>query len=132
MGSRSRERVRVIPAWTETIAALIEEGALVRAHCERCDRERVVDLHRIQRAKGPLYSLWLRTAPCRTSQCRGRVWFSAQRPDAGIWPTNMRGVMRHQVEPFHARWRASLAEALPDDADAGTSVVASSPQRRRQ
>jgi hypothetical protein len=108
MGSRGRERVRVIPAWTETIGSLIEEGAIVRAHCSECGKERLVDLQRIQRAKGPLYSLWLRTAPCRTNPCRGRVWFSAMRPDAGVWPTNMRNVMRHQVEPFHERWRASL------------------------
>ena len=109
--ARERERVRVIPAWTETVGALIAEGALVRAHCDRCAKERVVDLRRVERAKGPLYSLWLRTAPCRTSGCRGRVWFSAQRPDAGTWPTNMRNVMRHQVEPFHERWRASLTDA---------------------
>lgn len=105
--------MRVIPAWTETIGALIEEAAIVRAHCDRCARERLVDLLRIQHAKGPLYSLWLRTAPCRTSGCPGRVWFSAQRPDAGAWPTNLRNVMRHQVEPLHARWRASLAEPEP-------------------
>ena len=116
MGFRGRERVRIIPAWTETVGTLIEEGAIVRAHCSECGKERLVDLQRIQRAKGPLYSLWLRTAPCRTNPCRGRVWFSAMRPDAGIWPTNMRNVMRRQVEPFHERWRASLAvEGLGED-----------------
>lgn len=97
---------RFIPGWTETVAALRAEGAEVTAVCWRCSARTLVDLAGVETAMGPLFSFWNRSPPCRVPGCDGRVWFSAQRPNAGTWQTNMKEAAPDAVEPFHARWRA--------------------------
>jgi hypothetical protein len=63
------------------------EGAVVKAHCSRCERDKAVDLGPIAEKMGRDFSLWNRRPKCAT--CGERVFFWAMRPGAGTWPTNM-------------------------------------------
>lgn len=90
MGSRG-QRQFIRPAWTHTVGALLDEGAVVRVICGTCSRERMANLQRIADAKGRDFSLYDRAPRCWVQGCPGRLFFSAARPDAGTRPTNLRG-----------------------------------------
>ena len=66
-----------------------------------------MDLDRIITAKGELYSLWNRTAPCRAPECTGRVWFKASRPGSNTWATQLREAPPEIVAPLHEAWAAA-------------------------
>ena len=100
----------VIQSWTTTVGALKAEGAVVQAYCSSCSATSSVDLDRIIAAKGDLYSLWNRTAPCRTRGCRGRVWFKASRPGSNTWATQLREAPPEIVAPLHEAWEAWRTE----------------------
>lgn len=104
MGSRNAHRN--IPAWAATLGALSAEGAELRAVCSWGTGHASVkaDLARMLAAKGPLYSLWNRTFPCRVAGCAGRVKFYATRPNANVYPTMMWGALPHEAERLHADW----------------------------
>ncbi len=96
----------ILQSWTTTVAALIEEGAEVYAHCGVCSGTWRCDLGRISSTKGGLYSLWNRTTRCRTLVCEGRVWFKATRPGSHVW-VQLREGSPVVVERLHEAWRAS-------------------------
>ncbi len=96
----------VIFTWTQTVADLIAEGAEVWAHCSPCRSRWRCDLVKIAKVKGPLYSLWNRTSPCRTPGCAGRVWFKAQCPGSKAW-VHFSDADPAVVGRLHEAWRAS-------------------------
>jgi hypothetical protein len=92
MGNQRRPGFsRIQPAWTQSVGALIDEGAEVRVYCSTCGYRKVADLAAIAAARGPGFSLWGKRSTCPTEGCQSTVWFSAVRPGSGAWPTNLKG-----------------------------------------
>lgn len=100
MGSSNR-RFNTVFAWTQTVQSLIDEPAKVTAHCGGC-KSRYVDLERVRREQGPLFSFWNRHPPCPV--CRRRVFFYAQR--ANVWKSDMENGPPGEVAELHLAWRA--------------------------
>lgn len=72
----------------ETVKAMIERGASIRAECEvsPISHSGPADLHSIARSKGGDYTLNNRRPPCRVPGCPGRVRFV----DAtSMWPRSL-------------------------------------------
>ncbi|MEA3044613.1 MAG: hypothetical protein QOH47_2451 [Sphingomonadales bacterium] len=78
MGNSGRIQTRQnMPAWVQTVGAMLAEGCEVRAMCQVCRRWEPVDLAKIAAAKGPDYSLIDRRSRCRfTPGCKGWVRFA--------------------------------------------------------
>lgn len=76
---RRREMVagRIWPAWTRTLGALLDAGAIVRFACGPCRRVYDVDLRSLAVLRGREWSLIGRTARCKASTCRTRGLFIA-------------------------------------------------------
>lgn len=85
MGSRNLDRIH-ISEWrdkVQTAAQMWTAGWKVRARCESCGNEQVVDLEHVVRLGGPGVTLWDKTSRCKRvieagAQCPGRVFFLAQ------------------------------------------------------
>lgn len=84
MGSRNLDRIH-ISEWRDkvrTAAEMWTAGWKVRAYCEACANEQVVDLEHVVRLGGPGVILWDKTSRCKRivgpgGQCTGRVFFKA-------------------------------------------------------
>ena len=79
-GPGQREKLaaqRIWPVWARTIAAMIEEEAIVRFACPACKRLYDVDLEAIAMMRGRAWSLIGRAARCKASKCRDRGFFVA-------------------------------------------------------
>lgn len=81
MGSRNLDRIH-ISEWRDkirTAADMWSAGWKVRARCEACANEQVVDLEHVVRLGGPGVTLWDKTGRCKRivggAQCPGRVFF---------------------------------------------------------
>lgn len=79
-----------IPAYAETVGAMLEANACVVACCTRCKAHRDVDLPKLVAAKGRSYSLLNRRCPCNlTLGCKGwnRFLYSASKttPVRSLW-----------------------------------------------
>lgn len=84
MGKRTPLR----PSWTANLGALIGEGIEVRAHCDRCEKWKDVDLHDLAASMGPDYDLWNRRTRCRfTPGCEGwnKFLHSGRGPLQPMW-----------------------------------------------
>jgi hypothetical protein len=108
MGSRGR----INPTWTFNIALLKANSARVMAHCERCTYSIEVDLAKVEREKGELFSFWNRRPRCPVrsdggKRCEGRLTFSGQ--IGGAWPHMMREEGYGPYERAHEAWRADIA-----------------------
>ncbi|MFS0738193.1 hypothetical protein ABC347_14210 [Sphingomonas sp. 1P06PA] len=68
-----------LPAWVQTVGAMLDSKGLVRAACNTCHQYRDVDLARLVKLKGRDYSLIDRRIGCRlTPGCLGMVRFHYQ------------------------------------------------------
>jgi len=65
------------------------------AVCQTCGLQMQADLARIELEKGPEFSLWDRSAPCRRLRCPGFVEFHAKPPNSVV-RFRMQG---HPVKP---------------------------------
>lgn len=84
-----------------TVGRMIDDGALIRAHCDTCRNAFKVDLAAIAAVKGRDYCLIDRRGACRLYDCSGTVMFSwspgtnapyrAMTTDAGIRARMARG-----------------------------------------
>ncbi len=63
-----------------TIARMRAAGWTVLAYCSVCNLTISVDLGRVERLRGPDFSLWNRRAPCRRLGCLGKVEFQGKPP----------------------------------------------------
>lgn len=84
MGRRNPDRY-AISDWRQAcpnVHWMIAERWDVIAECGSCGLQMQADLVRIEREKGPDYSLWDRSTPCRRLRCRGFVQFHALPPNA--------------------------------------------------
>ena len=95
MGRRNADRY-TIADWRSacpTVRWMRAERWDVITCCTTCGLQMQADLARIEREKGPDFSLWDRTAPCRRLRCPGFVEFQALPPHATArfpvagWPT---------------------------------------------
>ena len=62
---------------------MLEEGWAVMAKCSACGVLLNVDLTLIRRLKGPRFSLWDKTAPCKRVGCGGVAHFVGNPPGLG-------------------------------------------------
>lgn len=84
MGSRNLDRIH-ISEWRDkiqTAADMWRAGWKVRACCEECGTEQVVDLEHVVKLGGLAVILWDKTSRCKRitgvgAQCQGRVFFKA-------------------------------------------------------
>lgn len=84
MGSKNRDRY-TIDDWREacfTVSSMRRARWLVLVVCPVCDLQIEADLHRIEQIKGPTFSLWGQTTPCRRRFCEGQASFFVQPPGA--------------------------------------------------
>jgi hypothetical protein len=102
-----RSTWRTVWSWTATVGDLVAADGEVLARCSRCRTERPVDLQRLIADKGPLYTLWNRTAACRSPGCNDEVTFLARRRGTCTWPVTMTGADPGRVAFLDAEWRAS-------------------------
>lgn len=66
------KRAAFIPAWTQSLDALIAENQPIRVACTECREWREVDLVALRERVGGSYSLLNRRCPCRlTPGCNG-------------------------------------------------------------
>jgi len=63
--------------WIATIGGMIKHRAVVRALCDRCGADDLVNLKRLERALGSGGTLLNRHPPCKTPGCDGRILFHA-------------------------------------------------------
>lgn len=89
-----------LPAWANSLDAMIEAGALIRVWCWACKKSGDVDLFALRERVGPGYSLLNRRCRCRlTPGCPGWNRFMY-----------LVGVMRHLADDATlARWEAGSA-----------------------
>lgn len=89
----------------ETVHAMIERSAKIRAECEVAPigHSGPADLHAIARAKGGDYSLANRRPPCRVPGCPGRVRFVDM---TSVWPRSLDTITDRNA----AWWNYSAAE----------------------
>jgi hypothetical protein len=69
--------INLWPHWCRTIEGAIRHGAVLRAVCGQCGTIFDLDLHAIERRRGPQFSLIDEHTQCRISKCRGRAYFLA-------------------------------------------------------
>lgn len=84
MGRKNRDRY-TLADWKEacpTVGAIRRARWVVTACCPVCDLEIVANLELIEREKGPDFSLWGKTTPCRRRYCEGEAAFFVQPPGA--------------------------------------------------
>lgn len=65
-----------------TVAELQVQGWPVVARCLTCRLEMDVRLTVLLKARGPDFSLWGRSARCRSRRCQGRMYFWTFPPQA--------------------------------------------------
>lgn len=86
MGRKNLERY-TISDWREacpTVQAMRREGWDVITECRTCGLQMQADLARIEREKGPDFSLWDKSTRCRRLRCQGFVDFHALPPNAVV------------------------------------------------
>lgn len=73
MGNSGRIETRdTLPAWVQTLGAMIDRGTEVRVMCEKCRAWQQVDIPALAAKVGRGYSLIDRRCRCRmTAGCRG-------------------------------------------------------------
>ena len=95
MGRRNADRYSIAD-WRSacpTVRWMRAERWDVITCCTTCGLRMQADLARIEREKGPEFSLWDRTVPCRRLGCSGFVEFQALPRNAIVrfpltgWPT---------------------------------------------
>lgn len=68
----------------ETVQRMLEQGWLVMTKCNACGLLLNADLKLIRRLKGPEFSLWNRTVPCKRVGCGGVAHFVGKPPGLGL------------------------------------------------
>ena len=66
-----------------TVGELQTQGWPVMARCQTCSLEMDVRLEVLMRERGAEFSLWGRSARCRSRRCQGRMYFWTFPPQAG-------------------------------------------------
>jgi hypothetical protein len=69
------KRAAFFPAWAQTLGAMLDEGAKVRAWCSACGRCTDVDIAALTAIKGRDYGLIDRRSRCKMTGCKGWVRF---------------------------------------------------------
>lgn len=136
MGSRSLDRIH-ISEWRDkiqTAADMWRAGWKVRAFCEECGNEQVVDLEHVVKLGGLAVTLWDKTSRCKRitgvgGQCLGRVFFKAMpRGAAGFSylgkPPRAR---REQRDPLAFGRAGQLVDPNPPEQGVWTDVLGTSP-----
>jgi hypothetical protein len=72
---RMAKRAAFFPAWAQTLGAMLDKGAKVRAWCSGCGRCTDVDIAALTAIKGRDYSLIDRRSRCKMTGCKGWVRF---------------------------------------------------------
>lgn len=101
----------MIHIWNQNVGRMLGHaaiGAEVWINCSRCGTRSPVDLAKLVRDRGPLFSLWNRQPPCPT--CEGRRFFTGHHgPDTFVRPFTTE--IPSQTDYLHA-----LYERLKDKA----------------
>lgn len=86
MGRRNPDRYTIADwrAACPTVRWMRAERWDVISVCTTCGLKMQANLERIEREKGPEFSLWDRTAPCRRLKCVGFVEFQALPRNAAL------------------------------------------------
>jgi hypothetical protein len=72
---RMAKRAANFPAWVQTLGAMVDEGARIRAWCSGCGRCTDMDIAALTAIKGRDYSLIDRRSRCKMPTCKGWVRF---------------------------------------------------------
>ena len=108
--------MRVIPNWTRTVGEMIAAGAVVTGACAKCEAHFPVDLEKVAKKHGELYSLWNRRPAC-PAKCGGRLKFSAMLPGVCTWIPPLHIEDHPDPQHFHAVWKADREAIRRHDAE---------------
>lgn len=100
MSAKNRDRY-TIDDWRAacpTVASMRRAKWLVLVICPVCDLQIEADLKRIEQSKGPTFSLWGQSTPCRRRFCQGKAEFFVQPPGASM-EIHMTADRRRQRKP---------------------------------
>lgn len=86
MGVKNRDRYTISDwrAACPSVSSMRRAKWLVIAVCPVCDLQIEADLKRIEQSKGPTFSLWGQSTPCRRRFCEGKAEFFVQPPGASM------------------------------------------------
>lgn len=86
MGRRNLDRYSLAD-WKRAcpnVGAMRRARWVVIAVCPACDLQIEANLELVEKTKGPGFSLWGQTTPCRRRFCRGEAAFFVQPPGAAM------------------------------------------------